>query len=185
MVGAGPYGLSVAAHLAALGCDFRIFGEPLDTWRRHMPQAMVLKSDGFASSLSAPRAGATLADYCADHGIAYEPMTAPTLATFIDYALDFQRRHVPTLEPRTVTALAPVDGGGYRLTLDDGQTCLARRVVLAVGITHFDQTPEILRHLGADLVSHSSAHDRFDGFAGRDVTVLGAGSSAIEGAVPR
>lgn len=53
VVGAGPYGLSIAAHLRGLGLDFRIFGAPLETWRR-MPRGLQLKSDGFASCLPAP-----------------------------------------------------------------------------------------------------------------------------------
>ncbi len=61
IIGAGPYGLSIAAHLRSLGVDYRIFGRPLDTWRRQMPAGMMLKSDGFASNLSAPAGEGTLA----------------------------------------------------------------------------------------------------------------------------
>jgi cation diffusion facilitator CzcD-associated flavoprotein CzcO len=51
IIGAGPYGLSIAAHLAAAGIEFRIFGSPMDTWRSSMPEGMVLKSEGNASDL--------------------------------------------------------------------------------------------------------------------------------------
>ena len=44
IIGAGPYGLSVAAHLNALGVDYRIFGKPMQLWRDHMPPGMRLKS---------------------------------------------------------------------------------------------------------------------------------------------
>jgi cation diffusion facilitator CzcD-associated flavoprotein CzcO len=54
IIGAGPYGLSLAAHLRARGVNFRIFGKPMDTWNAHMPKGMTLKSEGFASSLSSP-----------------------------------------------------------------------------------------------------------------------------------
>src|SRR5205085_2247979 len=54
IIGAGPYGLSLAAHLKAAGVDFRIFGKPMTSWRDCMPKGMMLKSDGFASNLSAP-----------------------------------------------------------------------------------------------------------------------------------
>src|ERR1700742_3833268 len=46
IIGAGPYGLSLAAHLAAAGVNFRIFGRPMGLWREHMPQNMMLKSNG-------------------------------------------------------------------------------------------------------------------------------------------
>jgi FAD-dependent urate hydroxylase len=51
IVGAGPYGLSIAAHLRALGIGFRIFGDPMHTWREQMPEGMMLKSEGFASNI--------------------------------------------------------------------------------------------------------------------------------------
>ena len=54
IVGAGPYGLSIAAHLRHYGIPFRIFGRPMDSWRAHMPKGMFLKSDGFASNISDP-----------------------------------------------------------------------------------------------------------------------------------
>ena len=43
VIGAGPYGLSLAAHLRARGIDYRIFGKPMDTWNAHMPKNMTLK----------------------------------------------------------------------------------------------------------------------------------------------
>ena len=40
LIGAGPYGLSIAAYLRALNMDFRIFGSPMDTWIKQMPEGM-------------------------------------------------------------------------------------------------------------------------------------------------
>src|SRR5471032_2387985 len=67
IIGAGPYGLSVAAHLRGTGVTVRIFGKAMDTWRSHMPEGMMLKSEGFASNLSAPDRVSTLKDYCASN----------------------------------------------------------------------------------------------------------------------
>jgi thioredoxin reductase len=183
VVGAGPYGLSVAAHLAGQGANFKVFGRALQTWRDHMPRGMLLKSDGFASSLSAPSAGSSLGDYCVGRGLDYHPLTIPVaLQTFVDYGLDFQRRFVPDLDPRTVIGLEQTSDG-YGLTLADGERLPARRVVLAVGITHFAYMPPALADLPADLVTHSSAHADVSRFCGRDVVVVGAGASAVDLAV--
>src|SRR6185312_16558536 len=35
IIGAGPYGLSLAAHLAASKVSFRVFGRPMELWRHH------------------------------------------------------------------------------------------------------------------------------------------------------
>jgi 2-polyprenyl-6-methoxyphenol hydroxylase-like FAD-dependent oxidoreductase len=47
-VGAGPYGLSVAAHLRRHGREFRIFGTPMQSWRANMPVGMYLKVRGLS-----------------------------------------------------------------------------------------------------------------------------------------
>jgi hypothetical protein len=141
---------------------------------------MHLKSDGFASSLSAPEPGSTLADYCLEHDLPYHPTDLPVpLETFVDYGLDFQRRYVPDLEEHTVTSVAR-HGRGFLLGLDDGEEFRAKQVVVAAGITHFASMPRIFDGLSPELVSHSSAHHDLSGFAGKQVTVIGAGSSAVE-----
>jgi cation diffusion facilitator CzcD-associated flavoprotein CzcO len=179
IVGAGPYALSLAAYLRHRGLDFRIFGRPMQFWRRHMPKGMMLKSDGFASSLSAPQPASSLGDYCDAHGHAYHDTHLPVpLSVFTDYALDFQRRFVPSLEESHVQQIEGV-ADGYRLRTDHGEVLTARRVAVAVGIGHFPLIPEPLACLPADLVSHSSAHHDLETFGGRDVTVVGGGASAV------
>jgi hypothetical protein len=72
IIGAGPYGLSVAAHLRRTGVSFRIFGRPMDSWLAHMPKGMMLKSDGFASNIYDPEGAFTLKNYCAAQDIDYD-----------------------------------------------------------------------------------------------------------------
>ena len=145
-----------------------------------MPTGMTLKSDGFASSLSAPSPGSTLGDYCRAQAIPYDDLNLPvTLETFLSYGSDFQRRFVPMLEEHGVEYLDRTETG-YRLRLDSGELVAARQVVLAIGITHFDKTPEALAYLPKVRVSHSSAHRDFQQFKDLDVAVLGSGSSAVD-----
>jgi len=183
IIGAGPYGLSLAAHLNARGIDCRIFGKPLSTWKAHMPRDMHLKSDGFASNLSAPSVESTLKAFCEARQIPYAPQGLPiALDTFLDYASSFRRRYVPQLEEVNVSSLTQ-DQNGYRLILEDGRIVGARDVVIAAGITWFADTPPILAALPAGLVSHSFDHREGDAFRNRDVVVIGAGSSATDTAV--
>jgi len=56
-------------------------------------------------------------------------------------------------------------------------------VVVAAGITHFAYVPAVFGQLPESLVTHASAHHDVRRFAGRDVTVVGAGASAVELAV--
>src|SRR4051794_13779047 len=101
VIGAGPYGLSLAAHLRAAGADIRVFGLPMQTWREAMPAGMKLKSEGFASSLSDPGGELSLGKYCASRGIPYSPTGLPVeVDTFIKYGEAFQARFIPELETK-------------------------------------------------------------------------------------
>ncbi len=180
IIGAGPHGLSLAAHLAARGIDHRIFGRPMTTWSQHMPRNMVLKSDGFASNLSAPSRESTLKAWCARNGVAYADQALPvSLETFLAYASWFQKRYVPNVEEVNVARLEGGDGN-YTLTLENGERACARAVVLAVGISWFAHTPDLLSSLPAGLVSHSAEHRDVSQFKGREVAVIGSGASAID-----
>lgn len=183
IIGAGPYGLSLAAHLAAAGADFRIFGKAMDTWRHHMPKGMNLKSDGFATNVSAPDSHSSLKAWARLHGVAYDDRFIPVaLSTFNDYSTWFQKRHVPMLEEQMVESLAE-GPRGFVLTLSNGEVVEAARVVMAVGITWFKNMPEILHGLPGELVSHSYDQSDMTALKGKDVLVLGAGSSAVDTAV--
>ena len=64
---------------------------------------------------------------------------------------------MPELEDRLVVSLdrAP---GGFLVGLEGGETVTAQRVVLAVGITHFEYVPANLAHLPQEYLSHSFHH---------------------------
>lgn len=180
VVGAGPYGLSIAAHLQAAGVRFRIFGAPMSTWREQMPAGMYLKSDGFASNLSEPSGALTLQQFCAERGIEYDHTRVPVrLDTFVDYGMEFQRRFVPNLEHDRVDTIER-SGKSFSVRLSNGETIQTDRVVMAVGITHFHHMPEIFKGLPSNLITHSSAQSDPAAFRGRKVTVVGGGASAID-----
>lgn len=180
IIGAGPYGLSIAAHFRSRGIPFRIFGRLMDSWLAHMPEGMMLKSDGFASNIYDPEGRFTLEHFCAERRIEYAHRGIPVrLATFGDYGLAFKDRMVPELEDKLVVDIER-STDGFLLRLDDGEEVRARRVVLAVGITHFEYVPENLAHLSGEFLSHSYRHRDLAPFKNRGVVVLGAGSSAID-----
>jgi thioredoxin reductase len=180
IVGAGPYGLSVAAHLRRYGIPFRIFGSPMQAWRSNMPAGMFLKSEGRASSLSDPSGSYTLKSHCEQYGVSYGEHGVPVpLETFFDYGLKFQQRFVPDVEDTRVLALHR-SSHGYELQTATGELLAAKSVVIAVGISQFGHIPRRLAHLPRELVSHTSHHRSFGAFSGRDVTVIGGGQSALE-----
>ncbi len=180
IIGAGPYGLSIAAHLRARGVAFRIFGLPMHSWRTQMPKGMWLKSEGFASDLYDPESSFTLRHFCEQRGHAYSELGLPIrLDILTAYGLSFQERFVFDLETKKVASLER-SSVGFVLRLEDGEMVFAQAVVLAVGISHFQYVPENLVGLPADFASHSGDHHDLERFRGREVTVIGSGASAVD-----
>jgi cation diffusion facilitator CzcD-associated flavoprotein CzcO len=180
IVGAGPYGLSAAAHLrAAKGLDIRVFGEPMSFWENHMPKGMLLRSPLAGSHLSDPSRSLTLQAYQKASG---NLITAPLpLHRFTDYGRWFQSQAVPDLDPRKIDRVEK-NGAGFHLILEDGEMWKARRVIIAAGIMPFAWHPPMFKSLPSALASHACMHCDLSRFAGKKVAVIGAGQSALESA---
>jgi len=179
IIGAGPYGLSISAYLSEAGVPHQVLGEPMFAWRNFMPPGMLMRSEAFATSLYAPQRGYTMEDYCRRKGIDYAPvgMRLP-LETFIDYGLWFQSSLVSHVRPVDVTDMRQHEGS-YRLTLSDGSTLLARRVVIALGLKGFERTPPVLQGLPKPYVIHSAEIGQLGWARNKRIVILGGGQSAL------
>ena len=107
IIGAGPYGLALAAHLVKGGRhDIRVFGEPMGSWKNNMPARMLLKSYPWASNIADPESKFTIKNFCTKQRISYHDyLTAVSLETFIQYGEAFQQRYVPFVERRMLVSL--------------------------------------------------------------------------------
>lgn len=188
VIGAGPYGLSTAAHLRARGIPVRIFGDPMVSWRAHMPAGMLLKSTPVASNIDAPQRGHNLVDYCDAAGIprlVTDEDIVP-IETFIAYGEWFRQKLVPELEQVRVVSVERRGTEGFELKLDSGEQFTARAVVVATGLSGLAHVPRELASAAPDgptptgPVSHSSQHHDLARFSGRELIVVGAGQSALE-----
>lgn len=180
IIGAGPYGLSIAAFLCSTNLNIRIFGNPMQSWRQNMPKGMLLKSDGFASSLYDPGSTFTLRRYCEEKNLPYADVGIPVpLETFVAYGMEFQKRFVPMLEETNITTVKRVSSG-FELETAEGNTVQARKIVVAAGLTHFSYLPDFLSDLPQEHVTHSFEHHDLSRFSGLAVAVVGGGASAAD-----
>ena len=180
VIGAGPYGLAVAAHLKESKVATQVFGDPMSFWRRHMPKGMKLRSPWNATHIADPHGALSLDAYVSRHGSAWrEPLK---LESFVDYGLWFQGCAVPDIDRRRVERVES-SGDGFRVVTTDGDAVFAGRVVVATGLAHQQFRPAAFDGVPAALASHSSEHDDLGMFRGKRVAVVGRGQSACESAV--
>jgi cation diffusion facilitator CzcD-associated flavoprotein CzcO len=177
IIGAGPYGLSVATHLKERGIGVRIFGSPMSFWSR-MPATINLKSFAWATNVYAPRRGFGFPTYCRANGL--EDLEPCSMETFAAYGLWVQRALLPEVEQTDVVEVRGAARGGFELRLETGETLAARNVVVATGLSHFARVPGPLAPMPPALATHSSVHTSLSAFAGKDVAVVGGGASALE-----
>jgi cation diffusion facilitator CzcD-associated flavoprotein CzcO len=176
IVGTGPYGLSLAAHLRARGVKYRIFGEVMRFWR-DMPVGINLKSLAFATNIYVPKHGHSFPNWCRQNGLEdFEPCT---MQSFSAYGLEMQKRFVPDVEEVLVTKVS-LRSGGFELALSSGERLQASKVVVCTGLSGLAQIPDVLRELRPDFMRHTFDISDYGEFRNKTVAVVGAGSSAIE-----
>jgi cation diffusion facilitator CzcD-associated flavoprotein CzcO len=180
ILGAGPYGLSAAAHLRTIkGLDVRVFGEPMAFWERHMPAGMLLRSAWTATHIADPHDALTLEAFRTVSGNHLSPPVP--LDRFVHYGQWYQRQAIPDLDRRQVVWVG-ANSNRFHLVAEDGESIHARRVVLAAGIGSFARRPTEFHAIPPLLASHTSEHRDLRVFAGKQVLVVGGGQSALESA---
>jgi thioredoxin reductase len=181
VIGAGPFGLSISAHLRHRGVEHTVAGRPMDTWRAHMPLGMFLKSEPYGSALSSATPGYDIATYARMHGFDdYVDRVGPlSIERFLGYADWFTGQLVPDVRNLTVTSVTPA-GDGFKVEFAEESPVFARQVIVATGLLPYTYIPSELSALPPDLMTHSSVHNQLDQFRGRRVAIVGGGQSALQ-----
>ena len=177
VIGAGPYGLSSAAHLVGSGLQPYVFGETMSFWKQNMPGKMLLRSKGEASNISAPQKHLSIEAY--EKAIGRKLADPLPIEDFIAYGEWFQKQVVPNLDTRRVENLSH-DGRVFKIALADGDQVQAKSVVLALGIGFFLYRPDQFADIPRELAPHSSDLPDLSRFQGKRVAVIGKGQSALE-----
>jgi FAD-dependent urate hydroxylase len=178
IIGAGPFGLSLAAYADHLGIENRVHGSPMAFWRDHMPTGMYLRS-GCDWHLDATGVHTFLA-YLDTLGLRpadVEPLSLPCYLSYVDWFIE--RRGLRT-DPRLVHALDRTPTG-YRALLDDRSVVTADNVVLALGFRHFANVPDdLVALLPSGRYQHTCDLADLEPLADHRCLVVGGRQSAYE-----
>jgi thioredoxin reductase len=185
VVGAGPYGVAVAAHALEMGIDTAVVGHPMGFWTDHMPAGMFLRS-GTDWHLDASGI-ATFEAFMEDRGLTRADVDPVPIAVFLEYAAWFQSQKQVSVLDRTVVRLERKDNSdgksnddGFVAWLDDETQIAAHAVVVAPGAAYFRQFPGWATLLPEGVGVHTCDLVRFDELAGARVVIVGGRQSAYE-----
>jgi cation diffusion facilitator CzcD-associated flavoprotein CzcO len=179
VIGTGPYGLSVSAHLRAL-LRVRAFGAPMHTWRTRMPPDMRLRSDWHETAFSTPGGAATFDRWAADTG---EPREEPIpLQKFLRYSEWFCDRYAGDIDPSDV-ARVERSNGAFRLTTAGNDEIDVTTLVLAVGAVPFAAAPAPFAKDMDDDVRFATELQDYGTYESRRVVVVGGGQGGLESAL--
>ena len=179
IIGAGPFGLALAAEVQARGVDFLLTGRPMEFWEKNMPAGMYLRSacDWHLDARNA----ATIARFLAEQGLAPADVEPLSLAFYLTYVRWFQeQKQIPAL-PLYVTQLDITDDGRFAALLEDGRRVTARAVAVAVGFKYFKHLPaDVVALLPAGRYEHTCDRVDFAPLHGKRCLILGGRQSAFE-----
>ncbi|MHB8697712.1 MAG: NAD(P)-binding domain-containing protein [Sulfuricaulis sp.] len=177
IIGAGPTGMSVAAHAKTYGLDYVILGEPWAFWHRHMIP-LPLRSPAATTNIDTPRRGCQFLDFARLMKLPEAKRIA--FHEFIAYATWFAAQH--ELRPIQLAVQTVHRDDDCWLIRTQGGVVRARHVVVAVGLNGMQRMPEeAARH--PRLYTTVSEIKCFEELRGKRVAIVGAGQSAAEAAL--
>jgi thioredoxin reductase len=178
IIGAGPFGLAMAAYAQHLGIDYAIVGKPMEFWKAHMPEGTYLRS---ATHLD-PMNWHTIEAFLETQGLTHADVEPPSLRFYLNYAQWFQEQKRLQALPVLIRRLCHVgDEDRFQATLDNGRIIRAKHVVIAVGFKPFKHLPpELVERLPLGRFSHACDQVNFQELAGKRCLIIGGRQSALE-----
>jgi cation diffusion facilitator CzcD-associated flavoprotein CzcO len=177
VIGAGPYGLSTAAHAVDRGIDTLVVGRPMGFWIDNMPAGMFLRS---RSDWHLDAAGVdTFEHFLDERAVAPQDVDPIPVDLFVEYADWFRDRKRLHVTVDLAVDVAQADGG-FEVTCGSGETISAAAVVVAAGARSFTSVPDWAGTLPGHLAAHTCELTRLKPFAGSQCLIVGGRQSAYE-----
>ena len=178
IVGAGPFGLALAAEAGHQGLAYVVVGRPMSFWQQQMPAGMLLRS---ASDWHLDAQGVTTIEaFLATRGLTAGQAEPLTRELYLDYCDWFATEKGIVAEPQHVLRMDDADGG-FRATLEDGSVVAARTVAVALGMGPHRRAPaELVAMLPSGRWRHTCDAVDFAGARDRRYLLVGGRQSAFE-----
>lgn len=179
IIGAGPFGLALAAHAKSLGIDCIIAGNPMEFWRKNMPEGMLLRSTcdwhlDTNNEHTIDRFLETQSQTCKDA----EPLS---LQFYLNYTQWFIQQKQLNISSLYITRLDQNSDNSFTAVTNDGTSIHAKYVVSAVGLTYFKHIPgEVTACLPSGSYEHTCDMVNMELMKNKRVLIIGGRQSAFE-----
>jgi len=177
IVGAGPFGLALAAQAQHERIEHLVVGKSMEFWRANMPKGMFLRSacDWHLD----PQNVHTLEAYLQTQNKRPADVEPLSLEFYLTYAEWFQQQK--NIQPYQVYVQRLDSADHFVATTFDGEVIDAHRVVLAPGFRHFAYIPEDLkRKLSTGRYQHTAEFVDFSAARDKRYLIIGGRQSAFE-----
>ena len=177
IIGAGPFGLAIAAQASHAGIDHLVAGKPMEFWKQNMPQGMYLRSacDWHLDPVNIH----TIEKFLETRGQTPPDVEPLSLAFYLEYAEWFQTQKQITTLPSYIKQLNHTTD--FVATTTNGDTIRAQHVAIAPGFKHFANIPdEIKARLPEGRFSHTCEFTDFSSAANTRYLIVGGRQSAFE-----
>ncbi|MDW7691569.1 NAD(P)-binding domain-containing protein [Flammeovirgaceae bacterium SG7u.111] len=176
IIGAGPYGLSLATIAKAKGLKYLVLGKPLEFWDNNMPKEMILRS-GKGWHID-PLEVHTFQKFLLERS--YDDLNYFSKKIFIEYGRWFLAKKQLNIAEEYVLNINREDSI-YQLDTSDNNTYISSAVVVAIGAKYFYYIPkDIVSNIPANFYSHTCHTIDFHGYANKRILVVGGRQSAFE-----
>lgn len=178
IVGAGPFGLAIAALASQKQIEHSIVGRPMEFWRRHMPNGMYLRSacDWHLDPLNIH----TIEKFVELQGKTRKEVEPLSLDFYLSYVDWFQEQKQIKTTPLYIKRLDRLSNH-FLATTENDTPIYAQKVVLAPGFKHFANIPaELETRLAPCKFQHTCDSVDFRTAAGKRYLIIGGRQSAFE-----
>jgi len=181
IVGAGPFGLAMAAYAKHLGIEHLIVGKSMGFWKANMPKGMYLRSacDWHLDPLNVD----TIEKFVGTRGLSTKDVEPLSLEFYLSYAQWFQEQKQVSVLPALVWKLDwnESEAFPFRAVMDNGENVVAKFVVVAVGFQYFKNLPsDLVKLLPEGRYSHTCDLVDFKEMTGKRCLIIGGRQSAFE-----
>lgn len=180
IIGAGPFGLAIAAEASHREFDYLLVGKPMEFWRNNMPSGMYLRSacDWHLDPLNVD----TIESFLETQGRTSKDVEPLSLSFYHAYAGWFQKQKQIVPSPTYILRLDYSETDHlFTATTDRDNTIVARHVAVAPGFKHFTHVPlELTERLPPGRYSHTCDYVDLSRAKNRRFLIIGGRQSAYE-----